>query len=221
MVGDLEVDDVHTNVGFRAHRDRFGHGFEDPSALVSDVRRVNPPVVGGDARQPDELGCSHQVRRRHQQGVREAHCAIAHRGGDEVGHLANLRLGGRFECIALDVPPYLRQAHVGADVRSDPLPLDMPEVTTQSCPLALSRAHRTGRPAFAENHRGDALPDHAFATRLLEEREVGVIVDVYKARRDNMAGGVDNQLSDRVRQVSHSSEGVATDAHVRDKPVLP
>ena len=97
----------------------------------------------------------------------------------------------------------------------------MPEVTTQGCPFALSRAHRSGRPAFAENHRGDALPDHAFATRLLEEREVGVIVDVYEARRDNLAGGVDNQLSDRFRQVSHASEGVATDAHVRNEAVLP
>src|SRR5262249_53975751 len=146
---------------------------------------VDTAVLARDFRQVDELRRRNHVGRRHQQRRGKPHCAFTHGEGHLFLHGFHFGGGGGGGALALPRGPEPSFPDVGADVGGDVFLLDVVEIASQRLPGALSagRAHGTLRITLAEDHGGDALPDHALALWLGEQGVVRVVVHVDKAGR--------------------------------------
>src|SRR5687768_11775843 len=78
----------------------------------------------------------------------------------------------------------------------------------------VSRAHRTLRSAFAEDHCRYSLADHAFALGLGDDGGIRVVVHVDESGRNDEALGVDSPLAGRFAQVPDRCDLAGADADI-------
>ncbi len=74
--------------------------------------------------------------------------------------------------------------------------------------------HRSNRPAFAQNHRRDALADHALRVAIGQDRVVGMVVHVDEAGGNGEARGIDRALGGGSRKRTQGDDPVAADADI-------
>ena len=106
--------------------------------------------------------------------------------------------------VAHDAHSHLAAADIGRDIGGNPLPLDPSKIFAERRPVSHNAErlkapveprrggakNRPGRIGFAEDLRRDALPDLALAVPVREQGEVGMAVEVDKARTDHQPRGV-------------------------------
>src|SRR5579862_4690583 len=94
------------------------------------------------------------------------------------------------------------------------------EILLKGCPIPafvarfLLATYRRSRLTLAQNHRSDALPNHAFRIRIFQDRIVRVIVNVDKTRRHGHSAGLDDSSSRLAPKVSHRRDLPAADSKV-------
>ena len=195
VLGDLEVDDVDGHCARAADLDRLRDGFEDAAAFGAHVRRVDAAVF---ARRPRTSRRACRYRSTIPE-VRSANWRRRARPAPSPACTSScIRLSssarGRPGLLAVHVGPDLARSHVGADIGGYALLQQLREVAVEVDHRGLYlllAAERRGRSAFAEDHRSDALADHALGVAVDQDGVVGVVVDVDEAGRDDESLGVD------------------------------
>ena len=207
----------------------------DRFLLGAHVRRVDPAVLGGGARERDELLGARVRRGRVLERARHTDGALTHGLRDERLHL--LELGGRRRAIAV-ADHHLahgRGADIGREIDADSLPLEPREVAREVGPVALDAVvlvrlgvlardrivHRSDRLAFAGDLRGDALEDLRRHLRVDEQGELGLPEHVDEARRDDPAGRIDAPLRGGLIEPADGGDAAAADADIRRVPGAP
>ena len=141
---------------------------------------------------------------------------------EEARTVCSRRIGLR----AANVRPDLAGADVRADVGADAGFEERGEVVAERGESAFAIGRAAGRllfasrgrggASFAEDHRGDALPDEALRVAIAEQRVVRVVVNVDEAGRDDEARGVDGPLRRFASELTDGGDSVAGEGKVGD-----
>ena len=187
MLGDLEVNDVHRQAAAAPDLDRFLDRLEDAGALGAHVRRIDAAVLARDLASAASVSVSIQTPGGPLNELARP-SAPSSMASPTSRRIASSSAGvGWTGTGATNLRPHLARADIRADVRAEAR-------RRSSAKYAVKRGQRCGwrrRSALAEDHRRDALAEHALAVGIVEQRRVGMVVDVDEARRDDEPGRVD------------------------------
>jgi hypothetical protein len=227
VLGDLEVNDIDRQPGPPADLERLGHRLEHPFALGPHMSRVDAAVGRRRLAHGYQRIRVDPVARRAAQRAGHSQSALLHSLAHQFPHLLPLGLVRRTGLLPVHVGPDLRRAHIGADVGRNPLFEQFGEVAREIGPAlapaapALLAAHRRRRAALPEDHRGDALPDHALGVAVGEQCVVGVVMDIDQPRGHHLARGIDGPPRRTRAELADRRDSAVANADIGDVGGVP